>query len=90
MYRPATLFQPSFLSKMVNSSELPFPSGQLQVAIDASLSEMANKVAGTDFVCLHIVGPTAQVWCRWETDANRYQVAAALERMAERLRSAPV
>jgi len=26
----------------VNSSELPFPSGQLQVAIDASLSEMAN------------------------------------------------
>ena len=42
MYRPATLFQPSFLSKMVNSSELPFPSGQLQVAIDASLSEMAN------------------------------------------------
>lgn len=36
------MFQPSFLSKMVNSSELPFPSGQLQVAIDASLSEMAN------------------------------------------------
>lgn len=48
------------------------------------------KVADTDFVCLHIVGPTAQVWCRWETDANRYQVAAALERMAERLRSDPI
>lgn len=45
------------------------------------------KVADTDFVCLHIVGPAAQVWCRWETDANRYQVASALERLAERLRS---
>ena len=44
------------------------------------------RAAGTDFVCLHIVGSTAQVWCRWETDANRYQVAAALERLAERLR----
>ena len=31
------------------------------------------KVAGTDFVFLHIVGPAAQVWCRWETDANRYR-----------------
>ena len=50
MYRPATLFQPSFLSKMVNSSELPFPSGQLQVAIDASLSEMANSA---------VIGPVA-------------------------------
>lgn len=45
------------------------------------------RAAGTDFACLHIVGPAAQVWCRWETDANRYQVAAALERLAERLRS---
>ena len=51
MYRPATLFQPSFLSKMVNSSELPFPSGQLQVAIDASLSEMANAPAQADAAC---------------------------------------
>ena len=51
MYRPATLFQPSFLSKMVNSSELPFPSGQLQVAIDASLSEMANVGAMRPAAC---------------------------------------
>ena len=45
------------------------------------------RAAGTDFVCLHIVGSTAQVWCRWDLEANRYQVAAALERLAARLRS---
>jgi len=45
------------------------------------------RAAGTDFVCLHIVGPAAQVWCRWDLEANRYQVAAALERLAARLRS---
>ena len=49
-----------------------------------------SYAAWLTIVCLHIVGPAAQVWCRWETDANRYQVAAALERLAERLRSAPV
>jgi len=42
MYRPATLFHPSFLSNMVKSNELPLPSGQEQVVMRSSVCEMDN------------------------------------------------
>jgi hypothetical protein len=44
------------------------------------------KLDGIDFVALHVAGKEAQLWCRWELEANQYQVAAALERLAARLR----
>ena len=45
------------------------------------------QIEGAEYVALHVSGSNAQVWCRWELEANRYQVAAALERLAARLRS---
>lgn len=44
------------------------------------------QLDGIDFVALHVTGKEAQLWCRWELEANQYQVAAALERLAARLR----
>ena len=71
---PVAHLPATFLTDMIQGEELAFDLESI-------------KVAGTDFVCLHIVGPAAQVWCRWDLEANRYQVAAALERLAARLRS---
>ena len=44
------------------------------------------QLDGIDFVALRVSGKEAQLWCRWELEANQYQVAAALERLAARLR----
>lgn len=35
------------------------------------------QIEGAEYVALHVSGSNAQVWCRWELEANRYQVAAA-------------
>ena len=56
----------------IKGEELEFDLTQLQID-------------GIDFVALHVTG-NQEVWCRWELEANQYQVAAALERLAERLR----
>ena len=37
-------------------------------------------------VVLEMIQIGGKMSCRWEADANQYQVAAALERLAERLR----
>ena len=54
---PVAHLPATFSTDMIQGEELAFDLESI-------------KVADTDFVCLHIVGPTAQVWCRWETDAN--------------------
>lgn len=45
-----------------------------------------QDVAGVPCVVLEMIQIGGKMSCRWEVDANQYQVAAALERLAERLR----
>lgn len=45
-----------------------------------------QDVAGLPCVVLEMIQINGKMSCRWEVDANQFQVAAALERLAERLR----
>lgn len=44
-----------------------------------------QDVAGLSCVVLEIIQQDGRIACRWESDANQYQVAAALRRLAARL-----
>lgn len=45
-----------------------------------------QDVAGVPCVVLEMIQIGGKISCRWEVDANQYQVAAALERLAVALR----
>lgn len=45
-----------------------------------------RDVAGVPCVVLEMIQIGGKMSCRWEADANQFQVAAALERLTERLR----
>lgn len=51
-----------------------------------SVDLRTQDVAGLPCVVLEMIQIGGKMSCRWEADANQYQVAAALERLAERLR----
>jgi hypothetical protein len=44
-----------------------------------------QDVAGVPCIVLKLLIDGVCIACRWETDANQYQVAAALRRLADRL-----
>lgn len=45
-----------------------------------------QDVAGVPCVVLEMIQIGGKMSCRWEADANQYQVAAALERLTTALR----
>lgn len=46
-----------------------------------------QTVCGKPCIVLELIEQDGHVGCRWEKDANRYQVAAALECLAAALRN---
>lgn len=58
---------------------------------DLSVDLREQDAFGQDCVVLEIAGRSGNsVHARWETGANRFQVAAALERLATALRRAEI
>ena len=57
------------------------------VTPDLSVDIREQDAFGQDCVVFEIAGPSGRsLHARWERDANRFQVAAALERLAAALR----
>lgn len=57
------------------------------VTRDLSIDLREQDAFGQDCVVLEVLGQSGNsVHARWERDANRFQVAAALERLATALR----